>query len=127
MTANDPGDADAGGNHRQNSPVPASARSGRRRDFYVTGSLDSAAAGTFRVEFFSTPACNALGQGEGETFLGATNVATDLTGQAVFALIVSGAAPVGAVVAAGRPPTWRPATRRSSPSARKWSTKRIWW
>src|SRR5207248_2687263 len=42
----------------------------------IRGTLNSAASTTFRIEFFSNPACNASGYGEGKTFLGASSVTT---------------------------------------------------
>jgi hypothetical protein len=79
VTPNDPGDVDASPNALQNFPVLTSAvNSGGLTT--VTGSLNSTANTTFRVEFFSNAACDASGNGEGQSFLGFTNVTTDGTG-----------------------------------------------
>src|ERR1043166_4893087 len=68
VTANDAGDADTGANNLQNFPLLTAAdTSGASTK--IQGTLDSAANRTFRVEFFSNPACDASGSGEGQTLL----------------------------------------------------------
>ena len=74
LTANDPGDADTGPNNFQNFPVLTAAAGG------VTGTLNSTASATFRVELFSNTACDPSGNGEGQTFLGFVSVTTDGSG-----------------------------------------------
>jgi hypothetical protein len=99
VTANDPGDADTGGNALQNFPtvVSATAAAGGTA---VSGSFSGAALGTFDLEFFASPACDASGFGQGRVFLGTTPVATDGSGGAPFALTLPVAAPAGWVVTA---------------------------
>ena len=81
VTANDVGDQDAGGNDLQNFPVISSAiRSGSNT--IITGAMSSFANNTYTIEFFSNPACDASGNGEGQTFLGSTSVTTDVNGDA---------------------------------------------
>jgi CSLREA domain-containing protein len=81
VTANDAGDADTGANNLQNFPLlNAADTSGASTK--IQGTLDSAASATFRVEFFSSPACDASGNGEGRTLLGSSNVTTDASGKA---------------------------------------------
>jgi hypothetical protein len=81
VTPNDANDPDAGANNLQNFPVLSSAAfSGGNTN--VTGTLNSTASTSFRVEFFSNAACDASGNGEGRTFLGSTNVTTDGSGNA---------------------------------------------
>jgi CSLREA domain-containing protein len=74
VTANDAGggDADSGPNNLQNFPdlTDSAAASGQ---ISVQGTLDTN-AGTYRVEFFMSPACDGSGNGEGRVFVGATNV-----------------------------------------------------
>ena len=65
ITANDAGDADEGPNNLQNFPVLTAAIGG------VQGTLNSIPDTTFRIEFFGNAACDASGNGEGATFLGA--------------------------------------------------------
>ncbi len=43
----------------------------------VSGTINSAANTTFRLEFFANVSCDSSGYGEGETFLGFANVTTD--------------------------------------------------
>ena len=50
---------------------------------------------TFRLEFFSNTACDASGFGEGETFLGSTNVTPDGTGDVSFTVTFPDTAAVG--------------------------------
>ena len=88
VTANDLGDGDGGGNGRQNFPVLAEASGG------VTGTLNSTPGTTFRIELFANTACDASGNGEGATFLGATAVATDGAGNATIPLFAAAAGQV---------------------------------
>ena len=80
LTANDPGDADTGPNNFQNFPVLTAAAGG------VTGTLNSTASTTFRVELFSNTACDSSGNGEGALFLGSVSVTTDGSGNGSFPL-----------------------------------------
>lgn len=74
-----------GGNHNQFSPVLTGA-STNSTDTDVIGTLSSKPNSTFRLEFFSSPECDPppLPLGEGATFLGSTEVATDGAGKASF-------------------------------------------
>jgi hypothetical protein len=78
VTLNDPCDADSGPNNFQNFPTLTSASSGGGSTT-VQGSLNSTANTTFRIEFFSSAACDSLGNGEGQTFLGFAMVTTNGT------------------------------------------------
>jgi hypothetical protein len=84
VTQNDAGDADGGGNNSQNFPVLTSAAvvGGSATIF---GTLDSTPNRSFRVEFFANASCDSSGNGEGQTFLGSVNVATDASGNAALA------------------------------------------
>jgi len=82
VTPNDVGDGDAGANNLQNFPVLTSATSGSSTT--IEGTLNSTANTAFRLEFFSNTACDPSGNGEGESFLGSTNVTTDGSGNASF-------------------------------------------
>ncbi len=86
--ANDACDTDTlEGNRGQNYPVITSALiSGG--SVTISGTLNSAAATTFRVEFFSDVACNASGHGEGRTYIGFTDVTTDPTCDGSFGPVV---------------------------------------
>jgi hypothetical protein len=83
ITTNDAGDADDGGNRLQNFPVLTSVVSSGATTT-ITGTLNSAPGTTFSVEFFSNISCDPSGNGEGETYLGSTTVATDAGGNANF-------------------------------------------
>ena len=81
VTPNDAGDADNGANNLQNFPVITAAQSGSTR---VIGTFNSTASTTFRLEFFNSPTVDPSGSGEGQFFVGAVNVLTDGSGNAVF-------------------------------------------
>ncbi|MFZ4289021.1 cadherin domain-containing protein [Variovorax sp. HJSM1_2] len=83
VTANDTGDADTGPNNRQNFPVVASV-SLASNQFTVTGSLNSEANKTYRIEFFGIPygSTDGSGNGEGNVYLGFVEVTTDASGNA---------------------------------------------
>jgi CSLREA domain-containing protein len=80
---NDPGDADTGANDLQNYPV-ITAASVDNGSATLAGTLNSTSATTFRIEFFSNVGCDASGFGEGRTFIGTTDVTTDIDGNASF-------------------------------------------
>ena len=93
VTANDSGDTDSGPNQLQNYPVIAAASSDGVASTMVTGTLNSAANTTFRIEFFASEACDASGYGEGEDYLGYADVSTDGNGNVSFsAELAAGAA-----------------------------------
>jgi len=69
----DPG---PGPNDLQNYPV-ITAATASGGNVMISGTLDSVASTTFRLEFFSSPACYSAGFGQGEHFLGSTNVTTN--------------------------------------------------
>ena len=73
ITPNDPCDGDGGSNSLQNFPNLTSASTGAASTT-IFGTLDSVIGGTYRIEFFSSPTCDASGNGEGQTFIGATTV-----------------------------------------------------
>ncbi len=83
ITPNDPQDADVGPNLLQNFPILTSAAS-VAGGTSVSGSLNSEPDATFTIELFASTACNASGNGEGQTFLGAALVTTDAAGDASF-------------------------------------------
>ncbi|MBS1794985.1 MAG: right-handed parallel beta-helix repeat-containing protein [Acidobacteria bacterium] len=108
VTANDAGDPDTGANDLQNFPVVTAAES-----FFgglqVTGSLNSGANTAYRVEVFSSPSCDGSGNGEGQNFIGAFDVATNTSGNASFTETFNTAVAVGQFVTAT-------ATRRFAPT-----------
>jgi CSLREA domain-containing protein len=80
---NDDGDGDSGPNNLQNYPVITSAvvSAGMAT---ISGTLNSTANTTFRVELFASVVCNASGFGEGQTFIGSTSTTTNGSGDASF-------------------------------------------
>ena len=91
-----PGDGDTGANNRQNFPVLASAIASATTTT-VVGSLNSAPNATFRIELFSNAACDASGNGEGQTLIASTSVTTNASGDATFT--VDGGATAGVITA----------------------------
>ena len=83
VTANDIGDGDTGANGLQNYPVLTAVDPESNT---VMGTLNSAASTTLQVEFFSSNSGDPSGYGEGETYLGSTEVATDGSGDATFSV-----------------------------------------
>lgn len=93
VTPNDPGDGDTGANNLQNFPVLTSATSGS--SINIKGELNSTPNTEFRLEFFSNSACDPSGYGEGETFLGSTDVTTNGSGNTNFTVSFTGTVPIG--------------------------------
>lgn len=86
VTPNDPAadkDSDFGPNGSQNFPVLTSARNSGGMTT-IKGKLNSADSQTFTIQFFSSPAADPSGNGEGQTFLGEKPVITDTDGNASF-------------------------------------------
>jgi hypothetical protein len=79
---NDTGDADTGANNLQNFPVLKAAYAGGAST--ITGTFNSTPNSTFRLEFFTNPAPDPSGYGQGQTYLGYLNVSTDGSGNATF-------------------------------------------
>ena len=77
-------DADTGPNGLQNFPVITLARvTGSTKT--ITGTLDSAEAQTFTIDFFASDTCDTSGNGEGQIYLGSmTTAATDANGHVSF-------------------------------------------
>ena len=92
VTANDTGDGDAGANNLQNFPVLSAAIDQPTVTSTSRGSLNSAASTTYRMEFFASERGRRLptrGFGEGQRYLGSTNVTTNATGNAVFGVTLA--------------------------------------
>lgn len=85
---NDTGDGDSWandliGNDGQNYPVLTSALLGSG-NVSVSGTLNSIAGSTFTLEFFANAVCDQSGYGQGQTYLGKTDVSTNASGNANF-------------------------------------------
>jgi hypothetical protein len=68
-TPNDDGDADTGPNKLQNYPVISTVTIGPSTTAHVSGSLNSEANKTYRLEFFANASCDPSHNGEGKKFL----------------------------------------------------------
>ncbi|HXT05130.1 MAG TPA: Ig-like domain repeat protein [Casimicrobiaceae bacterium] len=93
---NDPGDGDTGPNNLQNYPVITSASISAGL-VTLSGTLNSTANTAFFLAFYSNAACDAKGNGEGQSFIGTVDVTTDGSGNASFgpiAFVVPGGQPV---------------------------------
>ena len=99
VDANDAGDADSGPNNLQNFPVLSSAIT-TGGNTTITGTLNSTPNTTFVIDFFSNPACDASGNGEGQTYLGLTSVTTDAVGNGNISATINGVNLVGLFVTA---------------------------
>ncbi|NBC17996.1 MAG: T9SS type A sorting domain-containing protein [Bacteroidetes bacterium] len=66
----------------------------------VEATLNSTPETTFRVEVFASPTCDPSGFGEGETFLGATEVTTDASGEAAVSEVFEADAAKGTFITA---------------------------
>jgi hypothetical protein len=64
----------------------------------ITGTLQSVANTTFRVEFFSNAAADPSGYGQGQTFLGAVNVPTNGNGAGSFTFTLTTPLPAGQTI-----------------------------
>ena len=102
-TANDHCDPDTGSNQRQNFPVITSATGGVGST-NIQGTLDSTAVtGPYRIEFFSSPTCNAGSPndfGEGMTFLGIATPSTGASCVASFNVTLPVTVTAGSVITA---------------------------
>jgi uncharacterized repeat protein (TIGR01451 family) len=84
VAMNDTLDADTGPNELQNYPTISDAYAGAQTR--VSGVLNSAANGTYTLQFFASPSCDTSGYGQGRRYLGSAACATDAKGIASFAV-----------------------------------------
>ncbi len=87
VTPNDACDADTGSNNLQNFPVITSAPVAGG-NVTISGTLNSTASTTFRIEFFSNVTADPSGNGEGQTFLGFATVTTNASCNGSFGPLV---------------------------------------
>jgi hypothetical protein len=100
VTANDASDADVGPNDLQNYPILAWAITNGSDSIIVGASLQSIANVTYRIEYFSNSAPDGSGYGQGETFLGFTDVTTNAAGYVSFIDTLLAAVTVGDSISA---------------------------
>ena len=77
---NDTGDGDTGPNNLQNYPELFAVGD----NAIAVGKLNSVPSRTYTIEFYSSPTCDSSGHGEGQTYVGETNVTTDGSGDVYF-------------------------------------------
>lgn len=82
VTANDPGDVDAGPNDLENKPVITNVDTAG----VVSGTINGAASRNFRLEFYRSNSFDA----EGQVYLGFTTVTTDTAGNANWTMNLGG-------------------------------------
>lgn len=99
VTANDPQDPDTGPNNLQNFPVITTVTPGAGT-VTVQGTLNSVPSTNFTILIYNSPVCDPSGNGEGQTFLGSTNVTTDAGGNAPFIVVFPVSLAGGSVVTA---------------------------
>ena len=102
VTPNDVGDGDGGGNGRQNFPVLTSAAPAAPQGSgtHVQGTLNSAAATTFDLDFYSICNLRPAELLEGRTYIGSTQVTTDGSGNASFDVVLPVTIAAGELVTA---------------------------
>jgi YVTN family beta-propeller protein len=83
VTADDDNDADDGPNALQNYPVLVPDAGG------VRGQINTTPNTSVRIDYYSSPTCDASGHGEGQTFLDAVSNATDGAGNASLAFVAA--------------------------------------
>ncbi len=85
-------------NRLQNYPILSNATAGNFATL-IRGALDSGAGKTYALEFFASPSGNTNGYGEGQVFLGKTNL-TLAAGSTNFAFTLPASVPTNWVVTA---------------------------
>jgi trimeric autotransporter adhesin len=83
-TLNDSNDADTGANQLQNFPVLVRATTNSPGQVSIAGSLSSAANTSYSLDFYASASLDSSGFGEGQFYLGSTDLMTDAGGQANF-------------------------------------------
>lgn len=99
VTPNDVGDADTGANGLQNFPILTGVTNGAS-NVTITGTLNSLASKTYRIEFFTNGVCDVSGNGEGTVYFGTVNATTAATGNATFNAVLTGNLSPGTFVTA---------------------------
>lgn len=89
VTPNDDDDPDTGANNIQNYPV-ITAAVGTATTTWIQGTVNSTPSTALTLHFYSSPAADPSGFGEGFQYRGATNVTTDASGDATFNFTFAG-------------------------------------
>ena len=98
VNANDLGDG--GTNNGQNFPVLTTARTNASNQLILSGTFNSTANSFYRIEFFANTNQDGSGHGEGQTYLGFANVATNGSGNATISTTLTANVPVGSFISA---------------------------
>ncbi|MGA9772781.1 MAG: HYR domain-containing protein [Blastocatellia bacterium] len=104
-TPNDPCDTDSGLNNIQNSPEMNLAFPSGNNRVTILGSLDSTPNTTFTIQFFANTDCDPSGLGEGETFIGSTQVTTNAACHADIMIIANAVPASQSITATATDPT----------------------
>ncbi len=96
----DAGDADIGSNELQNFPSLDPPVFNGNGTLTVPGRLLSTPNQNFRLDFYSNTTGDASLYGEGETYIGTINVATNASGIGSFTFNSSGSVPAGSAISA---------------------------
>jgi len=99
VTLNDACDGDTGANNLQNFPVILGSGH-TATTITIQGTLNSALSTTFSLDFFANNSCDALGYGEGATYLGTTTVTTNGNCGATFIVTFNAAVASGQIITA---------------------------
>jgi len=86
-------------NAEQNYPVLTNVYSSRVA-IQISGTLNSGTGKTYRLQFFSNPSGDAVGYGQGQVFLGQTNLTLGASCSSNFTVLLPGSVPGGWVVTA---------------------------
>lgn len=89
VTLNDYGDSDTGGNNLQNFPIITSAEYTGSTSVLVSVRLSSTPSTLFTIHFYGNDECDPSGYGEGQVYLGWTNVMTNSEGSGSFLMSLS--------------------------------------
>jgi Ca2+-binding RTX toxin-like protein len=98
VTANSLGTVRNGPNNLQNFPELTLAQSGMST--HVGGTLTMPLAGTYTLDFYSSPTADLSGYGEGAGYLGSTTVGVDNTGVGAFDVVLPVRTPAGSFITA---------------------------
>jgi hypothetical protein len=96
VTPNDPGDADSGANHLQNFPENLQVSADGTT---VTGELNTIPDRSYTIEVFENTSCDSSGFGEGEEWIGSTDMST-AGGNSSFSVLLSSPLEAGSIVTA---------------------------
>jgi Tol biopolymer transport system component len=107
VNANDADDADTGANNLQNFPVLTSALVANNTT-RIRGTFSGVPGRTFALGFYSSPACDASGYGEGLTYLAVVGVTTDDKGMATIDFTLPAAVQAGHAITARATTTGAP-------------------